>query len=70
MSEQQVTGRLEYWWYDEINHVFWGYLYDDIRKRWWDGVHIHTSCCHNPDAKEGDVIKTLNSTYLLGKARE
>jgi hypothetical protein len=66
----EVTGRLENWWYDATNHVFWGYLYDDVKDRWRDGVHIHTSMCHAPDAKEGDVIKTRNSTYLLGKKAE
>ena len=62
-----VTGRLENWWYDSLNHVFWGNIYEDVRGRWHDGQHIHTSMCHNPDAKEGDIIKTRNSRYLLGK---
>jgi hypothetical protein len=63
----KVTGRLENWWFDELNHVYWGNLYDDVRKRWADATFIHTSMCHFPNAKEGDIIKTRNSTYLLGK---
>lgn len=63
----KVTGRLEKWWYDDLNHVFWGFCHEDIRGRFRDGAYIHTSLCHNPDAKSGDVIKTRNSTYLLGE---
>lgn len=64
---EQVTGRLEHWWFDNLNHVFWGYIYEDARGRFYDGAYIHTSMCHKPDAVEGDIITTLNSTYLLGK---
>ena len=61
------TARLESWIYDSDNKIFWGYIYDDTRNRWWDGAHIHTSYCPSPQAREGDTIATLNSTYLLGK---
>lgn len=63
----QPTGRLENWHYDKVWLVFWGDLYDDVHSRWTDGTHIHTSHCPSPDAKKGDIVKTLNSTYLLGE---
>ena len=61
------TARLEYWSYDKVWHVFNGHIFDDVRMRFPDGSYIHTSHCVEPDAKEGDIIHTLNSTYLLGK---
>lgn len=61
------TGRLENWYRDPMFNVFWGNLFDDVHRRWRDGQLIHTSYCVDPDAEEGDVIKTLNSSYLLGK---
>lgn len=64
----EVTGRLEGWYWDESYSIIWGYLYDDVRNRWRDGQHIHTS--YIKDKKkyvEGDLVSTLNSTYLLGK---
>jgi hypothetical protein len=53
--------------YDKGWHVFWGHIHEDTRQRFYDGAWIHTSHCVEPDAKEGDVVHTLNSTYLLGK---
>lgn len=67
---EKPTARLENWSYDASLNVFWGNIYDDVRERWWDGAYIHTSHCPEPDAKEGDVVVTLNSTYLLGKRYE
>lgn len=68
----EVTGRLESWYWDNTYNIVWGYLFDDVRGRWRDGEHIHTSniTSHKQDTtKEGDVVTTLNSTYLLGKQR-
>lgn len=73
MSE--VTGRLENWYYDSLNHVLWGLIYDDIRERWWDGAYIHTSSLSLPKKVdvlretlvEGNTVNTRNSVYLLGK---
>lgn len=68
-----VTGRLEGWYWDSYHGIIWGYLYDDIRERWWDGARIHTSLITSHklgEAKEGDIVTTLNSTYLLGKPFE
>lgn len=62
-----TTATLEGWRYDPVHQVFWGYIYDDVRKRFRDGTYVHTSHCPIPDAKRGDTISTLNSTYLLGQ---
>lgn len=70
LTDREITGRLESWWYDELNHVLWGNLYEDTKGRWWDGAQIHTSVLsmpRNPDLSEGMIIKTRNSTYLLGE---
>jgi hypothetical protein len=74
---QKVTGRLENWIYDPLWNVVWGNVYDDARKRFRDGEWIHTSDIpvtrvgRTGDVlKEGDIIKTLNSKYLLGKPQE
>lgn len=70
----EITGRLENWVYDSLWNVVWGNCYDDIHKRFRDGEWIHTSDIPTTrngrtgsTLKEGDIIKTLNSTYLLGK---
>lgn len=71
-KDELITGRLEGWRYDVMYHVLWGYLYEDVNKRWEDGQYIHTSTLQIkiddiPTLKEGDVVHTRNSTYLLGK---
>lgn len=66
----EVTGRLENWWYDSLNHVMWGNIYDDTRQRWWEGAHIHTSNLRHPKDtqwEKGMIINTLNSNYILGE---
>ena len=70
-SEQVITGRLERW---AVQHspsrdefIIWGNVYDDIHSRFRDGTWIHTSGIKARDVKEGDVVTTRNSTYLLGK---
>lgn len=81
MENKEVIGRLENWfiafWGDGTKDlVVWGDIYDDKRKRFKDGLHIHTSYLieinesNMKDVKEGDVIKTKNSYYLLGKKYE
>lgn len=67
-----VTGRLENWYWATNANVIWGNLYDDIHKRWNPGTLIHTSLVQFPTnglCGEGDVIRTLNSHYLLGKEK-
>lgn len=62
-----VTGLLVHWQYNEFAHCFTGGIVGDRKKRFADGELIHTSMCHNPDAKDGDIIRTRNSSYLLHK---
>lgn len=70
----EVTGRLEDWTHDKEGfNVIWGHVYEDVRGRFRDGTWIHTSVLRHPKIavhKEGDIVRTLNSTYLLGKPRE
>ena len=64
-----ITGRLEDWVIDPVFDIVWGHCYDDSKGRFRDGTYIHTSSV--PDLRKkalqkGDLVKTLNSTYLLG----
>jgi len=65
---KNITGILKSWVYDAEYNIVWGYIYNDINKRFKDGLHIHTSTIlsKNPKSfKKGTIIKTRNSTYLL-----
>lgn len=69
----EITGRLEGWRLDLVHNILWGNLYDDVRNRWIEGQRIHTSDLESKDPssfKEGDIVDTRNSSYLLGKAME
>ena len=62
--------RLENWFKDVEWNILWGCVYDDPDKRWPEGTRIHTSDIrglHKMELKEGDIVTTLNSIYLLGK---
>ena len=68
-----ITGRLENW-YLEIEdgyHRVVGECYDDVKGRFPNGMKIYTSLIVNPDVdyKEGTIVDTLYSTYLLGKEK-
>lgn len=63
----KYTARLEVWSYDPVWKCFWGWVFDDVHKRWANNTYIHTSHCPIPNAKKGDVIQTRNNTYLLGE---
>lgn len=70
----QITGRIENWSYNKKQNVIVGDLHDDIHKRWEDGQFIRTSklkpmSMQVSTPKEGVVISTLNSNYLLGKKK-
>ena len=70
MKRTKITGRLEEWFIGrEIGDEFlvWGHCYDDVHERFFDGQLIHTSGIRIRPLKEGDVVETRNSTYLLGK---
>lgn len=65
-----ITGRLENWVWDGVHSVIWGFIYDDEKGRFRDGTWIHTSLIDRTKFKElksGNVVKTLNSSYLLGE---
>jgi hypothetical protein len=68
-----ITAELHNWFKEYITPdalILWGNVYDDTRHRWPDGTHIHTSRVTNGIFKKGDIIETLNSTYLLGDPHE
>lgn len=68
--KEEITGRLENWYVSQVTEkelVVNGNIYNDIRNRWEDGTHIHTSGVKNSWFEEGDLIDTRNSIYLLGK---
>ena len=63
----EVTGTLEEWVYDKGRNVLVGRIYNDTEKRWPDGYWVYTSGIVRPDElKQGDVVETMNSYYLLG----
>lgn len=71
---QEITGTLEnwlvdanYWGSGEV--VIWGDIYKDTLKRWREGTRIHTSPIVTELEKliEGALVRSKNSTYLLGK---
>lgn len=47
----------------------WGDIYEDEKKRWADGHSIKTSAIvsNMDNLKEGSIVDTKNSTYILGK---
>jgi len=77
-NKNEITGTLENWWYDELNHVLWGHIFDDVRKRWPNGTRIHTSTLSLPKdrCKEEDFLNSLyqvqtrNSIYKLGRRQQ
>jgi hypothetical protein len=65
-----TTGRLEGWYREQVSNkefVINANIFDDVHGRWKDGHPIHTSAIKNRQLKEGDIVTTRNSTYLLGK---
>ena len=62
-----VKGLLDNWY--PFGYGIAGEIYDDKDKRFDDGTTIRTSTVQGDmtNLKEGDVIQTLNSRYLLGK---
>ncbi len=61
---EEITGTLKNWSKDPVHNIYWGEIHGDVRKRFPDGMRIHTSYIkEGPDAN--GIIKTLNSIYLL-----
>lgn len=70
VDDDEITGRLEGWFYVPTQYRMCGYLYEDIRGRFLDGTFIYTSYVELTaavEAKEGDVLRTTFSRYKLGK---
>jgi hypothetical protein len=70
MSNDEITGRLENWTHIS-GKVIYGNVYNDARERFPDGTFMRTSRIVSPleNLREGQVIITLNSRYLLGKKK-
>lgn len=74
--EEGITARMEEWsLHDSLSSpkkkVLSGVIYGDQKKRFEDGWRVRTSTLESEGPFEaGDVVKTLNSTYLLGKPRD
>lgn len=61
-----ATARLENW--KKAGYSVDGDIYDDAKFRFSNGTRIRTSDLRaGQDLKEGVIIETMNSTYLLGK---
>lgn len=68
-----ITGKLENWVYNKKQNVIVGNLYGDIHNRWEDGTPIVTSrlrAKQESTPKEGAILQTANSTYLLGTKKD
>ncbi len=66
----EVTGRLDSWY--PFGYGIAGAIHGDKDKRFVDGTTIRTSTVQGDmtNLKEGDVIQTINSKYLLGTKAE
>lgn len=72
--EQHYTARLEQWVYDKKQNILIGECYGDVSGRFPDGALIRTSrlkpmSVQGSTPKEGAIMATLNSTYLLGSKK-
>lgn len=72
--EQNYTARLENWSHNKEQNVIAGDIYNDANGRWKDGTRIVTSqllpmSMQISTPKEGRIIGTRNSTYLLGSKK-
>ena len=69
MNNNEPTATLEDWYI--IGLTIYGRCYGDRKHRFHPGVLVHTSIIPAlkffQDFKEGDIVQTLNSRYLLGK---
>lgn len=68
----KVTAELRNWFVDPRG-VYWGLIYNDSKKRYKDGVQVHTSLVQSVEELEGgesSLIHTLNSIYLIRKDQE
>lgn len=69
-KEQEIHGTIEQWHREQVSRkefIIYGYVYGDTKGRFPDGTYIQTSGVMNRAIKEGDIVKTRNSVYKLGK---
>lgn len=69
----ELTGTLNNWSLQKVTDeefVIWGEVTGDIHNRFPDGTMIHTSGIRSRVIKEGDIVTTRNSTYLLGREKD
>lgn len=70
---KDVDGTLDNWnvhRFSDGSVLVYGYIKGDKKGRFEDGDYIHTSYCLDDCVfEEGSIIKTRNSTYLLGSPR-
>jgi hypothetical protein len=77
ITDGEITGRIENWSIDsdfvDGYTVVRGHVHDDVRGRWREGQYVRSSAlvgdCFD-HLKEGDIVRTLNSKYLLGKPKQ
>lgn len=66
---EEFTAKLEYWYTKQISEeqfVICGRIFGDSKQRFRNGETIYTSSIKIIPLKEGDIVTTRNSTYLLG----
>jgi len=58
----------DYWPSDNVVMAV-GFIMGDKKNRFYEGMQIHTSKVHTPfeEWREGAIIETNNSKYMLGK---
>lgn len=55
---------------DTTTAILDGYILEDKKKRYKNGVPIRIFASSlTTNCREGDIVRSLNSTYLLGKSR-
>lgn len=72
---EEITGTLDQWYYEHMMegtniYRIWGHVYGDSKGRFFDGDLMHTSGVIGNHWKEGDIVTTVYSKYLLGKQAE
>lgn len=50
---------------DQAYILFFGEIHEDKQGRWADGEKIRTSMSESFTAKDGDIVQTRNTRYLL-----
>lgn len=68
------TATIENWSWHKKSNTIVGYIYGDSSGRFEDGAFIQTSTLKPmsmqvSSPKEGAILKTLNSSYKLGKKK-